>query len=91
MRMSQLTTSDDHKAVLNRQRVARCLLRQKAHIAIAATPYDGCVLDGLIQLGWLAEADDKNQQAINRALAGFLADCFNAHNLKNYLNGTDPR
>jgi hypothetical protein len=75
----------DRKAMLNRLRVAHHTLRQDACIACAMIEYDGHVIDGLISVGYLVEADAKDQRAINHALSLFLADAFHADALKKFL------
>jgi hypothetical protein len=83
--MIQRHPQDDRKAELNRQRVARSLLRDRFGIAPARVEYDGRVLDGLIRAGLLAEAQVRDQEAINRALCLFLADAFLADDLRRFL------
>jgi hypothetical protein len=64
----------ERKRRLNRERVARCVARADAGLAVYQPEIGGEVIDMLVRLGWLQDVEATDRQQVNKAISAMLAD-----------------
>jgi len=61
------------KAASLKARQKRCRLRQRAGVMVVPVEIDGQVLDLLIKMGWVTEADAGSREKVGQAIGQRLA------------------